>query len=283
MKFGAAVPITALSDPTAVRDFAQALDEVGFDLLSTSGHILGVPADRYTDRPPATYAGPFHDPFVLFGYLAALTNRLHFRPSILIMPLYPTALAAKQAAELQFVSCGRFELGVGISWNAAEYEALGQDFASRGKRLDEQLVVLRLLWTEPYVTFNGRWHHFDGVGLGRATTTPIPIWVGGSHERALRRAASYGDGFIPLGDPSQAMPVLRNYVVEAGRDASAFGLTGRVVAGPGGPVAWIESARALQALGATHLNLSTPPDVPATETLPRLIAARRVLADELGS
>src|SRR5437762_2816119 len=149
MKFGAGLPITATSDPIALRDYAQALDDADFDLLTTAGHVLGVPAERYSDRPPPTYAGPFHDPFVVFGYLAAITSRLHFRPSILILPLYPTALVAKQAAELQLLSSGRFELGVGISWNAAEYLATGQDFSSRGKRVEEQIQVLRKFWTEP--------------------------------------------------------------------------------------------------------------------------------------
>src|SRR5579864_9216339 len=188
MKFGAALPITAMSDPIAIRDYAQALDGAGFDVLTTAGHLLAVPAERYTDRPQATYAGPFHDPFVVFAYLAGLTQRLHFRPSILILPLYPTAIVAKQSAELQQLSGGRFELGVGISWNAAEYQALGQNFSDRGRRGEEQLQVLRKLWTEPYVTFQGKWHTLDGVGLNRLPDRPIPIWIGGSHEHVLRRA-----------------------------------------------------------------------------------------------
>src|SRR5205085_3711779 len=125
------------------------------------GHLLAVEAGRFADRPTPTYAGPFHDPFVLFGYLAAVTQRLHFRPSILILPLYETAVVAKQAAELQQLSGGRFELGVGISWNPAEYQALGQSFQDRGARIEEQLLVLRKFWSEPYVTFEGRWHKLD--------------------------------------------------------------------------------------------------------------------------
>src|SRR5581483_10465226 len=119
--------------------------------------------------------------------------------NILILPLYPTVIVAKQAAELQQLSGGRFELGAGISWNQAEYEAAGQDFSTRGARMEEQLQVLRKLWTEPYVTFHGRWHHLEGVGLNRVPAQPIPIWIGGSHERVLRRAARLADGFIPLG------------------------------------------------------------------------------------
>jgi probable F420-dependent oxidoreductase len=282
MKFGAGFPLSAMSDPIAVRDFAQALDGGGFDYVTASGHLLGMPAERLSDRPAATYAGPFHDPFVLFGYLAAITQRLHFRPSILILPLYPTAIVAKQAAELQLLSEGRFELGVGISWNAAEYQAVGQDFAARGKRIEEQVKVLRKLWSEPYVTFEGRWHALDGVGLNRPVARSIPIWMGGTHEAVLRRAAKLADGWIPLGDPTEIWPRLKQFVVEAGRDPSTFGLTGRVTAGPGGPQAWVDAGQKLQELGATHLTLSTPPDVPGAAGLERLLAARQALDEVLG-
>jgi probable F420-dependent oxidoreductase len=283
MKFGAALPITAMSDPIAVRDYAQALDGAGFDVLTTAGHLLAVPPERYTDRPVPTYAGPFHDPFVVFAYLAALTQRLHFRPSILILPLYPTAIVAKQAAELQQLSGGRFELGVGISWNAAEYQAVHADFATRGARLEEQLQVLRMLWTRPYVTFHGRWHELDGVGLNRVPSDPIPIWVGGSHDRVLRRAARLADGFIPLGDPAEVFPKVQRYVREAGRDVSQFGLAGRLMAGPGGPGAWIDAARKLANLGATQLGISAPADLQGGAALARMLEARNVLVQELGS
>jgi probable F420-dependent oxidoreductase len=284
MKFGAALPITATSDPLAIRDFAQALDGAGFDVLTAAGHVLGVPAERYSDRPPATYTGPFHDPFVVFAYLAAVTQRLHFRPSILILPLYPTALVAKQAAELQFVTGGRFELGVGISWNAAEYQALNQDFTNRGQRLAEQIVVLRRLWSEPYVTYQGQFHTLEGVGLGRVPAQPIPIWMGGSDAApVLRRMARLADGWIPLGDPTPAIPVLHQYLREAGRDPGTFGLTARVAAGPGGPGAWVEAATQAKALGATQLTLSTPPDIQGAAILPRLIEAKRALESELGT
>ena len=283
MKFGAGLPITAMRDAIAIRDFAQALDGAGFDVLTTAGHLLAVPADKYTDRPPATYAGPFHDPFVVFGYLAAVTQRLHFRPSILILPLYPTAIVAKQAAELQQLSGGRFELGVGISWNAAEYQAVGQAFSNRGQRMAEQLVVLRKLWTEPYVTFEGKWHSLDGVGLNTLPVRPIPIWIGGSHERVLRRAGQLADGFIPLGDPAEVIPKVQGFVREAGRDLATFGFAGRIAAGPDGPSGWIESARKLQALGVSQLGINAPPDLQGDAALKRLIEARKALADEFGS
>jgi len=283
MKFGAALPITATSDPVAVRDYAQALDGAGFDVLTTAGHLLAVPAERYTDRPQATYAGPFHDPFVVFAYLAATTQRLHFRPSILILPLYPTGVVAKQSAELQQLSGGRFELGVGISWNAAEYQAVGASFATRGAYLEEQIQVLRKLWSEPYVTFAGRWHTLEGVGLNRLPATPIPILVGGSDDRALRRAARLADGFIPLSDPAEVFPRIQGYLREAGRDPAGFQLVGRVAAGPGGAAAWIDAARKLQGLGATQLGLTAPPDLQGGAALQRLLEAKQVLANEFGA
>jgi len=274
-----------MDDPLAIRDFAQALDGAEFDVISTAGHVLAVPPGRFRDRPVPTYAGPFHDPFVLFGYLAGLTQRLHFRTGILILPALPTALVAKQAAELQLLSAGRFELGVGISWNTLEYQALNQDFAARGKKLEEQIAVLRLLWSEPFVTYEGRWHKLDGVGLNRLPSNPIPIWMGGGiGDAILRRTARLADGWFPIGDPTEAMPKLKQYVREAGREPDAFGFTGRVTAGPGGPDAWIETARKLQALGATHLMLGASPDVQGVDAvLRRLLDARRALGGALGA
>ncbi|HLZ31224.1 MAG TPA: TIGR03619 family F420-dependent LLM class oxidoreductase [Chloroflexota bacterium] len=284
MKFAAGLPIVAMSDPIAIRDFAQALDGAEFDVISTAGHVLAAPAGRFPDRPTPTYAGPFHDPFVLFGYLAGMTRRLHFRSGVLILPLLPTALVAKQAAELQLLSGSRFELGVGISWNTLEYEALNQDFRARGKRMEEQIAVLRRLWTEPYVNFEGRWHKLDGVGLNRLPTSPIPIWIGsGNDDVVLRRVARLADGWFPISDPTEAVPKLKEYARAAGRDADSIGFTGRVMAGPGGPAAWVESAKKAQALGATHLALGTPPDVQGEAVLKRLLEARQVLGAELSA
>jgi probable F420-dependent oxidoreductase len=281
MQFGAGLPITAIGDTMALRDFVQALDGAGFDVLTSAGHLLGVPAERYTDRPQATYAGPFHDPFVAFGYLAAITQRIHFRPNILILPLYPTAIVAKQGAELQHLSNGRFELGVGISWNAAEYQAVGQDFSTRGRRLEEQVLVLRKFWSEPYVTFAGKWHTLEGVGLNRVPATPIPIWLGGADDRVLRRAARVADGFTPLGDPFTVIPKVQGYVREAGRDVAGFGFTGRLVAA-GEASEWVAAARKLRAAGVSQLNLGAPPELQGEAALKRLIEARSTLAGELG-
>jgi probable F420-dependent oxidoreductase len=264
------------------RTFAQRLEQAGFDYVTLGGHVLSAEPGRFEDRPTPTYAGPFHDPFVLFSQLAAITERLEFFTSILILPLHPTALVAKQAAALDWLSGGRFRLGVGVSWNAAEYEALGQDPTIRGRRLEEQVTVLRRLWTEPFVTFKGRWHTLDRVGLNRLPAAPIPIWLGtGTDERVLRRVARLADGWIPTGataeDPAEAAGRLRQYLVEADRDPATFGLMARLTAGAVGPAAWQETAGRLQALGVTHVTVAAPADLSPEVALERLIEAQQAI------
>jgi len=283
MKFGAGFSLGAMPDAAAVRDFAQTLDGAGFDYVTVGGHLLSVEANRYPERPNPTYVGPFHEPFVLFSYLAAITRRLAFRPSILILPMFQTAVVAKQAAELSFLSGGRFELGIGISWNPTEYQAMNQEMRTRGRRMEEQVEVLRRLWTEPFVSFEGRWHKLDRVGLNRLPGAPIPIWFGtGTDEAVLRRVAKLADGWIPLGDAADAMPKLQQYLREAGRDPAAFGLTARFVATHEGPAAWVESGKRLQDLGATHISITAPPDLAGPQALAQMVAAKVVLAGELG-
>jgi alkanesulfonate monooxygenase SsuD/methylene tetrahydromethanopterin reductase-like flavin-dependent oxidoreductase (luciferase family) len=179
--------------------------------VSYGGHVLTAAEGRF-DRPATTYAVPFRDPFVLYAHLAASTTRLRFRTGILILPMFPTALVAKQAAELALVSDGRFELGVGISWNEAEYRAMGQDPMVQGARLEEQLAVLRQLWQEPLVTFAGRFHDIDELGLGQLPASPIPIWVGcGAADPPLSRVARLADGWMPIGTPARnGSPVCAN-------------------------------------------------------------------------
>jgi alkanesulfonate monooxygenase SsuD/methylene tetrahydromethanopterin reductase-like flavin-dependent oxidoreductase (luciferase family) len=200
---------------------------------------------------------------------------------MLILPLFPTAIVAKQAAELQQLSNGRFELGVGLSWNTAEYEAVGQDFTTRGRRVEEQIEVLRRLWTEPYVTFSGRWHTLDGVGLNRLPPAPIPIWLGGEHERALRRAVRLADGFVALHETHRDVPKVQQYLRELGRDPASFPIAARLAVGSGGPEAWIAEAQQLQAMGVTQIGLWTP-ELQGEAALRRLIEAREVLAEALG-
>lgn len=280
MIFGSPLPITAFADAASVRSYAQALEAGGFDCTSTSGHIMAQPAGTNPQRPDRQYAGPFYDPFVTYSYLAAVTQRLHFITGILILPAWPTVLVAKQAAELAIFSGGRFELGVGISWNAAEYQALGQDMRNRARRLEEQLDVLRMLWSQPYVTFNGRYHSLDKVGLNRANVPAIPIWFGTeTGEAALRRVARLADGWMSLGDPVEHLPRLRQYMREAGRDPSRLMVRGPLVVQDGDKAKWLAAGRRLQDAGVTHINVVAPPDAAPMQALPRIIEARHALAE----
>lgn len=283
MQYGSALPITAFADVGAVKDYAQALEAAGFDFTSTSGHVMAQPPGTNPQRPDRQYAGPFYDPIVTFSHLAAVTRRLRFITGILILPAWPTVLLAKQAAELALFSGGRFELGVGLSWNAAEYQALGQDFRNRARRIEEQIEVLRLLWSQPYVTFDGRYHKLEKVGLNRGPLPRIPLWFGSeSSEPALRRVARLADGWMSLGDPTPDLPRLRQYMVEAGRDPNALMVRGPLSAGDGGEAAWIAAGKRLQVAGVTHLNITAPLDLAPAQGLSRVIEARRVLAEALG-
>ena len=279
MLYGSSLPITAFPDAGAVKAYAQALDAAGFDFTSTAGHVMAQPAGSNPQRPDRQYTGPFYDPFVTFSYLAAVTERLHFITGILILPAWPTVLVAKQAAELAVFSGGRFELGIGISWNATEYRALGQEMRGRGVRMEEQIEVLRLLWSQPYVTFEGRYHKLDKVGLNRANLPRIPLWFGTeTGEIALRRVARFADGWMSLGDPVEHLPRLRQYMREAGRDPSALMVRGPLVVQGNDKAAWRSAARRLQDAGVTHVNIVAPPDAAPLAALPRIIEARQVLA-----
>lgn len=283
MKFGSALPITAFADVAAVRDYALTLEQAGFDFTSTAGHVLAQPDGTNPQRPARQYAGPFYDPFVTFSYLAAITTRIRFMASILILPAWPTALVAKQAGELALFSGGRFDLGIGISWNEAEYRALGQPFHGRGARMEEQIAVLRGLWAQNYVSFSGAHHTLDKVGLNRPALPPIPIWFGTeTGERALRRVARFGDGWMAMGDATAELPRLLGYVRDAGRDPADFMIRMTLTAGDGGPSAWAESAKRLQAAGVTHLAIAPPPAFDTAQGLGRVTEALGVLRDSAG-
>ena len=283
MRFGTGLPLTANPDASAVRDIVQALDGGGIDFLTVGGHLLSLPPDSQPGRPAMTYVGPFYDAFVLYAYLAAVTQRIEFYTAILILPELPTALVAKQAAELSHFSGGRFQLGVGISWSEAEYAALNQNIHTRGRRLEEQITVLRKMWTEPFVTFEGRWHHLNSIGLNRLPSRPIPIWIGsGTDDKVLRRVARLADGWMPLGDPTEPMVRLRQFLTEAGRDPATFSLTGRVTAGADGPDAWAAEAKRLRSAGVTDLIIGAPPDLSPSQGVARVIEAKNVLASALG-
>lgn len=240
MQIGAVYPqIELRGDPRAVRRLGLAVEELGFDYLLAYDHVLGaVHADRTPELTgPYTEHDPFHDPFVMFAYLAAITERLQFATGILILPQRQTALVARQAADLDLLSGGRLRLGVGIGWNYVEYEALGQQFRTRGARQEEQIGLLRRLFTEDVVDFSGRFDRIDRAALVPRPAHPIPIWLGGSSGAAYDRAARLADGFIFIGGDIDrtidAWKRLRDRVRSLGRPVEEFGA--EYVVRPQGP------------------------------------------------
>ncbi|MDR7458011.1 MAG: TIGR03619 family F420-dependent LLM class oxidoreductase, partial [Armatimonadota bacterium] len=217
-----------------------------------------------------TIEDAFHEPFVLFGFLAAVTTRLELATGVIILPQRQTALVAKQAAEVDVLSRGRLRLGVGLGWNSVEYEALGMEFGNRGARVAEQVRLMRALWTEERVTFRGRWHTVVEAGIRpMPVQRPIPVWMGGADDRALRRAARLADGWMyggglpnpftraPARRPRELVERLRAFAGAAGRAPATLGIEGRVSVTQGTPDDWRKAAEEWQALGATHLSVAT--------------------------
>ncbi|HEY7062852.1 MAG TPA: LLM class F420-dependent oxidoreductase [Chloroflexota bacterium] len=264
---GASFPQTEIgTDPAAVRDWAVAVEAMGLGYVLAFDHVLGA-------RPghPALAGMRFgftseslvHEPFVLFGYLAALTRRVELVSGIVILPQRQTALVAKQAAEVDVLSGGRLRLGVGLGWNCVEFEALGEEFHNRGRRVEEQVEVLRLLWTEELVSYRGRWHTIDDAGLHpRPVQRPIPIWFGVEDDRAVERAGRIGDGWIALGRPdaenARRAALLREAAARAGRDPAALRIVGPIgLRGDTTPDDWRRACEGWQRLGATHVTVNT--------------------------
>jgi probable F420-dependent oxidoreductase len=266
MHLGALIPQIEIGrDPHAIRDYAQAAEQLGFDYLCAYEHVLGANIDRpdrARGRWPYTQHSAFHEPFVMMGYLAAVTTSIELATSILILPQRQTVLVAKQAAEVDVLTGGRLRLGVGLGWNAVEYEALGMDFHKRGRYLEEQVAVLRALWTRELVTFDGQWHRIDDAGLNPLPVQrPIPIWMGGAADPVLRRIGRIGDGWILSGRPGEdtadKMGRIRQHAREAGRDPSEVGLQGAVLVRGGDPDQWQQDVAAWQQAGATHVTVNT--------------------------
>lgn len=234
MKLGVVFPQNESSaDPGAIREYAQAVEGLGFDHLAIYDHVLGADPDREdTPRGPYTDKDPFHEVFVVMTYMAALTTRIEMVPEILVLPQRQTALVAKQAAELDILSGERLRLGVGLGWNHVEYEALGMDFHNRGRRIEEQVEVMRRLWTEPLVDFHGEFHDISRAGILPLPARTIPVWFGGTADAAKRRLARIADGWMMnIGiesDPVAALEQVRAYVAEAGRDAMSFPVDVRI-------------------------------------------------------
>ncbi|PJF42531.1 MAG: LLM class F420-dependent oxidoreductase [Phototrophicales bacterium] len=235
MKIGVVFPQTEIGDdPSVLRDYIQTAEGLGYDYVLCYDHVLGANPEREGGwQGPYTYQDMFHEPFVTYAYMAAITQRIQFVTGILILPQRQTALVAKQAAQLDRLSGGRLRLGIGIGWNRVEYEALNEDFSNRGQRSEEQVIVLRELWTKPLVNFKGKYHTISDAGINpMPIQQPIPIWFGGSADAALRRMARLGDGWMPNSAPIERLKPtyekLKQYLTEAGRDFSQFGLDIRI-------------------------------------------------------
>jgi probable F420-dependent oxidoreductase len=263
MQIGAVYPQNELrGDPTAVRQVGKAVEDLGFAHLLAYDHVLGaVHADRTPPLTgPYTERDPFHDPFVMFAHLAAITQRIHFATGILVLPQRQTALVARQAADVALLSGGRLRLGVGIGWNFVEYEALGQDFHTRGARQEEQIQLLRRLFTEPIVDFSGRFDRVDRASLLPKPEGRVPIWLGGHGDVAFDRAARLADGFIffggKSGDTVDSWKRLRDRVGALGKSVEDFGADW-VVLSRGGLDDLTAEIDAWRRAGGTHVSIDT--------------------------
>jgi probable F420-dependent oxidoreductase len=287
MKIGLIFPqIEFPSDPIAIRDYVQAAEGMGFNHLLAYDHVLGANPERPGGwQGPYTYMNPFQEPLILFSYLAGLTERIEFTTGIIILPQRQTALFAKQAANLDVLCGGRLRVGVGLGWNQVEYTALNEDFHTRGRRIEEQVAVLRRLWSEPLVTFDGRWHHISDAGLNpMPVQRPIPLWFGGNADAALQRATRMGDGWMPnyrsISDAYPALDKLNGFLAEAGRSRANFGVEARMAYGDGDAKQWEITLRAWQDAGATHLSFNTMGH--GFDSPQKHLAAVRLFADAVG-
>lgn len=272
MRVGAVFPQLEIgADPADISRYARTIEELGYDHLVAFDHVLGAHPER-----PGGWSGPydhrsmFHEPFALFAYLAAVVSRLRLATAVIVLPQRQAALVAKQAAQVDVLSGGRLTLGVGIGWNAVEYEALGMRFGDRGRRIEEQIALMRRLWTEEVVDFRGRWHRVDRAGLSPLPVQrPIPVWMGGGWqardrqivEPALRRIAALADGWFTHLPPDQGgragMETFRRFVREAGRDPAGVPVEGRVSAAKGDVGDWVRGAAAFRDMGMTSVELTT--------------------------
>lgn len=266
MQLGVVFPQLEIgADPAVIRDFAQAADELGYAHLIAYDHVLGANPERPGGfRGPYTHDSVFHEPLVLFGYLAAVTAQIELWTGIVILPQRQTVLVAKQAAEVAVLSGGRLVLGVGIGWNDIEYEGLGQDFHNRGRRMEEQVALLRELWAKKSISFEGRFHRVSRAGINPLPSSRIPIWMGGGDDRVLSRIGRMADGWLVSPGLRGNLEGAREHIVkihdaarEAGREPASIGLESRVNFSATDIEAELNAAREWIALGCTHITLNT--------------------------
>lgn len=265
MQLGATIPVADIgTGPAEIRDYAQTIEGLGFNYLQAPDHVLGAnPATVAGKGRVGTNENPYHDPFVLFGFLAACTRTLGFAPGVLILAQRQAALVAKQAACLDVLSGGRLRLGVGVGWNQVEFTGLNEVFSNRGRRSEEQVQVIQALWAQPHVTFRGRYHTIDDAGINpRPASGRIPVWFGGHAEATLLRTAKYGDGWMPLSYPADdtalaAFDTLRGMIKAEGRDPASVGLEVWLSLGSGDEAAWHRELAFWKQAGVTHVTAHT--------------------------
>lgn len=263
MRIGAVFPQLEIgADPADIRAWAQSIEKFGYQHVVAFDHVLGAGTDTRPGWRGYTHESLFHEVFVLFGYLAAITTTLELVTGILVLPQRQTVLVAKQAAEIDVLSGGRLRLGVGIGWNAVEYDGLGESFSNRGARSAEQVEVMRELWAHPKISYAGRWHRVDNAGIKpRPVRSRIPVWFGGNAEAVLRRAGQLGDGWLPQRVPDEVsagmLDRVRSYAREAGRNPADIGFEARLVLQEIPESQQADFVVGWRRLGATHLCIST--------------------------
>lgn len=263
MRIGVVFPQTEIgADAGAVRAYAEHVEGLGFTHLLAYDHVVGADPEIHVGwSGPYDVHSTFHEPLVMFGYLAAVTTSLELVSGILVLPQRQAVLAAKQAAEVDLLSGGRLRLGVGIGWNAVEYEALGEDFSTRGRRCEEQVDLMRRLWTEKTVTYRGKFHGVTGAGLAPLPLQrPIPVWFGAFSPRAIRRAGRLADGWFPMVGPGpqldEALELIRQAATDAGRDPDSIAMEGRI-SWRGNVRELADGLHAWAGAGASHVAINT--------------------------
>ncbi len=263
MKLGVIYPQNIIGgDPTIVRDFAQTVEGLGYSHIVVYDHVLGINPAAYPDwQGPYTSADLFHDPFTLFSYIAGITERIELSPQIVILPQRQAVLVAKQAASLDVLSGGRLRLGIGVGWNKVEYVSLGQNFHNRGQRSEEQIAVMRALWADPHLVFEGKHHTIPNAGINPLPTKALEIWIGGGSDKTYKRIGRLGNGWLNIYvSPDNVGPALDTIwatAKQAGRDPNTIGLECWVSMGQGSAESWRAEIETWRELGATHLALNT--------------------------
>ena len=262
MELGAVFPQTEIGDdPLAVRDFAQAVEAMGLTHLLIYDHVVGADPSRFGERlVPYTKASMFHEPFVTLGYLAAWTNTIELVTGVIILPQRQTVLVAKQAAQVDLLSGGRLRLGIGTGWNHVEYEALNEDFHNRGKRQEEQVALMRTLWANESIDFEGTWHTVRQAGINPRPKRSIPIEFGGGAPALIDRAARIGDGWMPQVGADEAAAAVSDILDRreaAGHPRTGFTIQVQARLGEGDPESWGETAAKWREAGATHMSATT--------------------------